>query len=105
MIFLSIILALYYTVFAKKRQWICLLLASVVFYAFSGPKNLVFLLLTALTCWLGGLRLEKRSAEYQALRRGLKASKDGNEISADDKKKLQKDAKARMQQQDRKSVV
>ncbi len=100
-IFLSIILALYYTVFAKKRQWICLLLASVVFYAFSGPKNLVFLLLTALTCWLGGLRLEKRSAEYQALRRGLKASKDGNEISADDKKKLQKDAKARMQQQKR----
>lgn len=52
-IFLSIAYILYYTVFAKKRQWVCLLLASVFFYVFSGPQYLCFLVLTAITCWLG----------------------------------------------------
>jgi hypothetical protein len=39
---------LYFTVFAKK-QWILLLLASVAFYLFSGPKYIVFVTVTAFT--------------------------------------------------------
>ena len=36
-LFLCIVFILYYTVFAGKRQWISLLLASIAFYVFSGP--------------------------------------------------------------------
>ncbi len=73
--FLIVILVLYYSVFAGRRQWICLLLASLAFYAFSGPKNLIFLCVTALTCWWGGLRLAKRKEAYEALRKRLREEK------------------------------
>ena len=77
-LFLSITLLLYYTVFAGGRQWICLLLASIVFYMFSGPKNLVFLLTTALTCWLGALWMEKRECRFKEQKKHLKESLNEN---------------------------
>ena len=73
-LFLCIVLILYYTVFAGRRQWICLLLASIAFYLFSGPKNLFFLLLTALTCWGSALGMERWSTVYQNYRAAVKSS-------------------------------
>ncbi len=72
-LFLCIALILYYTVFAGRRQWICLLLASIAFYLFSGPKNLFFLLLTALTCWGGALGMERWSTVYQSYRAAVRS--------------------------------
>ena len=71
-LFLCIVFILYYTVFAGRRQWICLLLASIAFYLFSGPKNLLFLLLTALTCWGCALGMERWSFVYQSYRTAAK---------------------------------
>ncbi len=93
--FLILILVLYYSLFAGRRQWICLLLASMAFYAFSGPKNLVFLCLTALTCWWGALRIEKEREAYQALRKQLQAA--GRD--------RQKEAKAAMQREQRRILL
>ena len=72
-LFLCIVLILYYTVFAGRRQWICLLLASIAFYLFSGPKNLFFLLLTALTCWGSALGMERWSTVYQSYRAAVRS--------------------------------
>ena len=79
-LFLCIVFILYYTIFAGKRQWICLLLASIAFYVFSGPKNLVFLVLTALTCWGSALWMERWTLAYKSFRA---AQKSGNPEKAD----------------------
>ena len=40
--FLLIVILLYFTVF-RKCQWIFLLIASIAFYLFAGPKYIVFI--------------------------------------------------------------
>lgn len=84
-LFLCIVFILYYTVFAGKRQWICLLLASTASYVFSGPKNLVFLVLTALTCWGSALWMERWTLAYKSFRAAQKSDNpekaDGNGTS------------------------
>jgi len=67
----SVGLILYYTVFSRC-QWICLLGLSLLFFAASGWKGLVFLLFTALTIWLGGLQLAKLDADFAARRKAPK---------------------------------
>lgn len=78
-LFLAIVLILYYTVLAGRRQWYCLLAASVAFYLFAGPKNLVYLVLTAVTCWLGGRRLHKLERAGQEKIKTLSAAGAGRE--------------------------
>ncbi len=73
-LFLCIVFILYYTVFAGRRQWICLLSASIAFYVFSGPKNLLFLLLTALTCWGSAIGMERWREAYRSYRTAIKSS-------------------------------
>ena len=45
-IFVLIVISLYFTVF-RKRQWVALLIASIVFYLFSGPKYIIFFITTS----------------------------------------------------------
>ena len=71
----SVGLILYYTVFSRC-QWICLLGLSLLFFAASGWKGLVFLLFTALTIWLGGLQLAKLDADSAARRKAPDITKD-----------------------------
>ncbi len=78
-LFLAIVLLAYYTVLAGRRQWICLLVASVSFYLFAGPKNLVYLMLTALTCWLGGRCLHGLETDGTERIRALSSSGAGRE--------------------------
>jgi len=49
--FLLIVILLYFTVF-RKCQWVFLLLASVAFYLFGGPKYLIFVFISSLTTYL-----------------------------------------------------
>ena len=65
--FLAIALLCYYTVL-RKQQWICLLIASMVFYCFTGVQNFIFLLLTGFTTWFGAKLLSSYSNELIELR-------------------------------------
>ena len=40
--FLLIVILLYFTIF-RKCQWVFLLLASIAFYLFAGPKYIIFI--------------------------------------------------------------
>lgn len=48
--FVLLVCVLYFTIF-KKCQWVLLLIASIAFYLFSGPKYIVFILVTSLTTY------------------------------------------------------
>jgi len=72
LLFTAAIAVLYYLV-PKKIQWIILLLASWIFYAFAGPKLLVFLLFTSFSTYACGLFLS--AAELSASDRKQKKSR------------------------------
>ena len=57
LIFLIITIAVYYLAgrIAPRFQWIVLLMASLVFYAYSGISHLAFIMVTAAATWACGL--------------------------------------------------
>lgn len=55
--FVFLVCVLYFTVFAKK-QWVLLLIASIAFYLFSGPKYIIFILITAVSTYLLARRIQ-----------------------------------------------
>lgn len=65
------VLVLYYTAL-KRYQWQLLLAASYAFYWFSGPKNLIFILVTTVTVFLAA---QKISGLHQAQEAYLKEHK------------------------------
>lgn len=77
-IFIIITIALYY-VLPKKIQWVVLLIASYIFYIFSGVKLLVFLLFTTITTFLSGIFIGNLNKRYKE-----KAS----ELEGEEKKKF-----------------
>lgn len=54
--FLIISLFCYYKL-PKKNQWICVLVSSVVFYAFSGAVNLIFILFSSFLTFYGAKKI------------------------------------------------
>lgn len=73
--FLAIALVSYYTVF-RKKQWVCLLAASAVFYYYTGIENFIFLLLTGFTTWAGAGKLEAEAKKGALLRSNKELDKD-----------------------------
>ena len=57
-LFLAILFPLYYLV-PRRCQWVLLLAASYVFYAFAGWGCLIFIALTTVTCWYAALRMDR----------------------------------------------
>lgn len=58
-IFLIVIVLFYFTIL-KNRQWVCLLIASYLFYIFCGGlKTLPFLIITTISTFIAGILLEK----------------------------------------------
>lgn len=55
--FLLIVFILYYTC-CKNWQWQLLLIASYVFYYFSGPKNLLFIVITTITTYFAAQKID-----------------------------------------------
>ena len=56
--FVLVVAILYFTLF-RKCQWFLLLLASIAFYMFSGPKYIVYISITAVTTYLFAGKIQK----------------------------------------------
>ena len=67
-IFIIALLVLYYTIF-RKKQWVCLLLFSIAFYAYSGISNLIFMAVTGVSVFMGGIWLMRFSDQYHKIRK------------------------------------
>lgn len=84
--FVAVTVLLYYTVF-RKCQWLLLLLASIAFYLFAGPKYIVFVLLTGISTYLLALRIQQiHDKEKQIVNNSKKTDRDLKEF----KKKIKK---------------
>ncbi len=94
-LFLVITVTVYYLI-PKKYQWMLLLLASYVFYLFSGPVYLIYILATTLSTYYASRRmdlLQNRQAVY------LKEKKE--ELSREERKAY----KAKMKGKQRKWLI
>ena len=81
-VLLCVLLIVYYVV-PKKVQWTCLLVASIVFYAYSGIENLIFIGLTSFTTWMAGKLMLRLSEQFQR-------KKKATEITKEQKKELKR---------------
>ena len=75
LLFLVASLVCYYSVF-RKKQWVCLLVASAVFYYWTGIENFTFLLLTGVTTWIGARKLGELSEEFALIKKDKTLEKD-----------------------------
>ncbi len=82
LLFTFVLLILYYVI-PRRFQWVCLLGASCVFYAAAGWENCIFILITALSSYLAGLKMQSLGDKNRAY---IKANKDT--LSKEDKKAL-----------------
>ena len=78
--FVAAVLLLYYLI-PKKFQWPLLLAASYIFYFFSGPENLVFILITTAATYFIAIQIEKNILRQKAYIKEHKA-----EITREEKK-------------------
>lgn len=72
---LCIALWIYYTI-GKKKQWICLLIVSILFYLWTGSGNLWFILITGGTVWGSARWMEQLSLAYAAIRKNKEIDKE-----------------------------
>lgn len=56
--FLLIVILLYFTIF-RKCQWVFLLLASIAFYLFAGPKYIIFIFISLLSTYTLARKIQK----------------------------------------------
>jgi len=77
LIFLFFVFLIYFLI-PKKFQWIFLLIASCVFYLFSGFGKILFLLFTTSVTFFTGILLEKTDAELESIleKKDLQLSKE-----------------------------
>ena len=88
-LFVAILFAVYYAV-PRRVRWPVLLLASYVFYWFSGWQNLIFITVTSVTAWAVCLVMGRIDEKTKA---SLDAQKDT--ITREEKKKLRDEAKSK----------
>ena len=84
-IFLAITVLLYY-IFPKKKRWIVLLGASYVFYYISSGSLLIYLLISTLSIYAGGLLIDRENIRVKLL---------GANLEKQEKKELKNKAKKR----------
>lgn len=63
-LFVVCALAVYYII-PKKIRWVVLLIASYVFYTWTGFDNLAYILITTVSAYVCAMLIEKRSAEQK----------------------------------------
>lgn len=73
--FLGIALLCYYTIF-RKKQWIVLLIASGIFYYWTGIENFVYIFITGFSTWAGGGYLSKYSEKLRAVKKDKNLDKE-----------------------------
>lgn len=90
-ILFAIAVILIYYIVPLKIRWIWLLIASYTFYFAANPVYLIYILVTTLTIWALGLRIDKKESD-------LKAHIDSNKetLSKEERKALKADAQKGM---------
>ena len=78
--FIAVVFVLYYIV-PKKWQWPLLLVFSYVFYWIADPRYLLFILVTTVSTWFAGIKMEDINTEQSAYLKEHKA-----DLSREDKK-------------------
>ena len=63
-LFVACVLAVYYII-PKKIRWVVLLIASYIFYTWTGFGNIAYILLTTVSAYVCAMLIEKRSAEQK----------------------------------------
>lgn len=81
LLFLAVVLVAYYLI-PKKYQWMLLLGASYVFYAFAGWGCLVYITVSAASTYFASLQLHKLNKEQSAYLKANKATLSSDEKSA-----------------------
>ena len=61
-----VLVALAYFIAPRRFRWVILLLSSLVIYLYCGRKMIVWLILTSLTIYVGGLLIDRQERRYQA---------------------------------------
>lgn len=79
-IILLMVLLLVYYIVPGKFQWLCLLIASLIFYAASGVKNLLFIGVTSVSIWLAGMAMERIKEDFKKAKRGTDLSKEDKKL-------------------------
>ncbi|WP_026507537.1 MBOAT family O-acyltransferase [Butyrivibrio sp. MC2013] len=83
-VFIAVLMALYYLVPSDHRyQNALLLIGSLAFYAYHGVFNLIFILVTSLSVWMGALLMDRLSASYGARRKAETDKSVKREIKAE----------------------
>ncbi len=82
-----VLLLISYFLVPRRFQWWVLLAGSLIFYTWSGPRNLVFIGLTALTSWAAGLLMDRIQNDHKQY---VAAHKQ--ELDRDAKKELRRKA-------------
>ncbi|SHI94449.1 D-alanyl-lipoteichoic acid acyltransferase DltB, MBOAT superfamily [Butyrivibrio fibrisolvens DSM 3071] len=72
---IAIALVLYYTVM-KSRQWICLLVFSVLYYGICGLSGVPYIIVTTLTTWFCGLMISRTVKKTKEKRKAPGLSRD-----------------------------
>ena len=85
-----ITLCIIYFLIPKRFRWMLLLVGSIGFYAYSGPLNLIYIAVTALSTYLITLKMEKMAA---AAKETVTAHK--SEWSRDEKKAFKEKEKSK----------
>ena len=75
-VFFLLLVVFAYFIVPKSKQWVCLLIASYLFYMSGGIQSVLFILLTTITVFFAGIRLEKQQV---LLSEKLKSIKDAAE--------------------------
>ncbi len=78
--FVLVLILLYYLL-PKKAQWPLLLIGSLLFYAYSGPKFLIYIVITTFTVYFAGMLTDKDRKRTEAY---VKANKEA--LTKEDKK-------------------
>ncbi len=76
-----LVLGLLYYLLPKKTQWPLLLVGSLLFYAWSGPKFLVYIVITTFTVYFAGVLMDRDRKRVEAY---VKANKEA--LTKEDKK-------------------
>lgn len=74
LLFILILAVCYYTVM-RRKQWWCLLIGSIVFYSWTGIKNLIIIVFVALLTWCGGLIFSNIDNKYKVVKKNTQINK------------------------------
>ena len=74
----------------KKYQWICLLGTSILFYSWFGSGNLLLILITGTTTWIGAVWMSGLSKNFAKYKKDKNLDSDAKKCLKESLKKKRK---------------